>query len=48
MLASDWEPKYFLCPCTDKHSNESWNWFAKSSISGALSPVLENFRRCFS
>ena len=26
---------------TDKHSNESWNWFIKSSTPEALSPVLE-------
>ena len=31
-----------------KHSNESWNWFVKSNIPGALSPVLENFHRRFS
>ena len=29
----------------DKHSNESWNCFDKSSIPGALSSVPENFRR---
>ena len=33
---------------TKKHSNESWNWFIKSNIPGALSPVLENFYRRFS
>ena len=32
----------------DKHSNESGNWFFKSSIPGALSTVLENFRPRFS
>ena len=41
-----WPPieaeKHFLSPITDKHWNESWNWFVKSSIPGALSPVLEN------
>ena len=29
----------------DKHPSESWNWFVKSSIPRAVSPVLENFRR---
>ena len=33
---------------TDKPSNKSWNWFVKSSIPEALSPVLENFCRRFS
>ena len=33
---------------TDKHSNESWNWFVKSSIPGTLFPILENFRRHYS
>ena len=32
----------------DKHSNEPWNWFVKSSNAEALSPVLENFRHRFS
>ena len=32
----------------DKHSNESWNWFVKSSIPGTLSPVFKNFHRRFS
>ena len=40
-----WPPieaeKHILSPITDKHWNESWNWFVKSSIPGALSPVLE-------
>ena len=40
-----WPPieaeKHFLSPITDKHWNESWNWFVNSSIPGALSPVLE-------
>ena len=31
-----------------KHSNESWNWFFKSSMPGALSTVLENVRPRFS
>ena len=31
-----------------KRSNEPWNWFVKTSIPGALSPVLENFCRSFS
>ena len=31
----------------EKPSNKSWNWFIKSSIPEALSPVLENFRECF-
>ena len=35
----------FLCPITEKRSDESWNWYVKSSIPGALSFVLENFRR---
>ena len=30
--------KYFLYPTRDKHSNESSNWFVKSSIPGAVSP----------
>ena len=37
-----------LCQITDKPSNKSWNWFVKSSIPEALSPVLENFCRRFS
>ena len=37
-----------LCQITDKPSNKSWNWFVKSSIPEALSPVLENFCRSFS
>ena len=40
-----WPPighkRYFLCPVRDKHSNESWNWFVKSSIPGFLSAVLK-------
>ena len=44
MLASDWTQKTI----TDKHSNKSWNWFVKSSIPGALLPVLENLSRRFS
>ena len=47
MLASDWEPKYFLCPSTDKHSNESWNWFAKRSIPGLSRPLLKPFAAVF-
>ena len=43
MLVSNWTQKI-----RDRHSNESWNWFVKSSIPGALSPVLENFLRRFS
>ena len=31
MLASDWTQKYFSCPITVEHLNESWNWFVKSS-----------------
>ena len=30
----------FFMPIRDKHSIESWNWFVKSSILAALSPVL--------
>ena len=37
-----------LWPITGKRSNEPWNWFVKTSIPGALSPVLENFCRSFS
>ena len=37
-----------LWPITGKRSNELWNWFVKTSIPGALSPVLENFCRSFS
>ena len=37
-----------LWPITGKRSNEPWNWFVKTSIPGALSPVLENFSRSFS
>ena len=48
MLAFDWAQNMFLfLAITGKHSNESWNWFVKSSIRGALLPVLENFRRRF-
>ena len=36
---------FYTKPIWDKQLNESWNWFAKSSIPGALSYVLENFRR---
>ena len=32
----------------EKHSSESWMWLVKSSIPGALSTDLENFRRRFS
>ena len=44
MLASDWAQKIIR----EKHSSESWMWLVKSSIPGALSTVLENFRRRFS
>ena len=27
----------YLCPITDKHSDESWKWFVEISIPGALS-----------
>ena len=43
MLASDWAQKTI----TDKHSNESWNRFVKSSIPGAASPVLKRNSRPF-
>ena len=33
ILASDWAQTHFLCPIRDKHSNESWNWFAKKAKS---------------
>ena len=47
ILASDWAQTHFLFSIRDKHSNESWNWFAKSSIPWALPPVLKIFRRLF-
>ena len=37
-----------LCHITDKPSKKSWDWFVRSSIPEALSPVLENFCRRFS
>ena len=37
-----------LWPITGKRSNEPWNWFVKTSIPVALSPVLENVCRSFS
>ena len=40
-----WSQIVFLSPITEKGSDESWNWSVESSIPGALSPVLENFRR---
>ena len=47
IMVSDWAQIYFLCPVRDKRSNESWNWFVKSTIPGALSPVLEKFLLLF-
>ena len=35
-----WAQKYFLRPIREKHLNESWNSFVKSSIPEGLSPVL--------
>lgn len=41
--------RYFLRQTLqDKHSNEPWNWFVKSSIPGTLLPVFENFHHRFS
>ena len=40
-----WSQIVFLCQITEKRSDESWNWSVEGSIPGALSPVLENFRR---
>ena len=44
MLASDWAQKTLI---TDKHSNESWKRFVKSSIPGDRSPVLKKNSRPF-
>ena len=30
------------------HTETFWKWFGKSRYPGALSPVLENFRRAYS
>ena len=38
------EHTIFFLPITEKHSNESRNWFVKSRLLVALSPVLESFR----
>ena len=38
---------FYTKPIWDKQLNESWNWFAKSSIPWALPPVLKIFRRLF-
>ena len=38
----------FCAKSQTKPSNKSWNWFVKSSIPEALSPVLEDFCRRFS
>ena len=48
MQASDWTQINITFVPNHKDSNESWNWFVKGGIPGALSPVLENFRRRFS
>ena len=34
----------FFLPIIDKHLNESRNWFVKSRLVIAISPVLESFR----
>ena len=34
---------FYTKPIWDKQLNESWNWFVKSSIPGALSYVLKTF-----
>ena len=46
----NWSGPSFFCGVTgtiDKHSNESWNCLVKSSIPGALSPVLETLSQPF-
>ena len=42
-----WPPIGHKKTITDKHSNESWNRFVKSSIPGAPSPVLKRISRPF-
>ena len=43
MLNSAWAQKYFLCPITNKHLNESWTSFLRVASQGLYCPFLKNF-----